>query len=57
MDEAKRQQAERYRFRAKELRMVAGAMTHIESRNAVMNLADSYERLALMIHHDRTPAE
>ena len=54
MDESKRQQASRYRTRADQIRATAQAMTHHESRIALLKLADSYERLAIRIEYDRT---
>ena len=57
MDEIKKQQATRYRVRAEQIRTTAEVMTHHESRIALLKLAESYDRLALRIEHDRTPLE
>ena len=50
----KKQQADRYRTRAGQIRTTAEAMTHHESRIALLRLADSYDRLALRIEYERT---
>jgi hypothetical protein len=57
VDEQIRQQAKHYRTRAEQIRATAGVMTHYESRIALLRLADSYDRLALRIEHERTPTE
>jgi hypothetical protein len=53
----KKQQADRYRRRAEQIRRTAETMTHQESRIALLRLADSYDRLALRIEYERTPTE
>lgn len=57
MDEAKQQQAKRYRTRAEQIRATAQAMTHPESRIALLRLADSYDRLAIRAEYERPPSE
>ena len=57
VDEAKQQQAMRYRTRAEQIRATAQAMTHPESRIALLRLADSYDRLAIRAEYERTPSE
>ena len=53
MDEIRREQAVRYRVRAEQIRVTAAVMTHHESRIALLKLAESYDRLAIRIEHDR----
>lgn len=55
MEEVKKQQANRYRVRAEQIRVTAEVMTHQESRIALLRLADSYDRLALRIEYERPP--
>ena len=57
MDESKKQQASRYWTRAEQIRTTAEVMTHYESRIALLRLAESYDRLALRIEHERIPAD
>jgi len=57
MEEARRLQAERYRIRAQQIRTTAEMMTHFESRIALLKLADSYDRLALLIERDYTSVD
>lgn len=57
MDEQKKQQASRYRRRADQIRTTAEVMTHQESRIALLRLAESYDRLAIRIEHDRITTE
>ena len=57
MEEIKKQQANRYRVRAEQIRVTAEVMTHQESRIALLRLADSYDRLALRIEYERPPTE
>jgi len=53
----KKQQANRYRTRAEQIRTTAETMTHHDSRIALLRLADSYDRLALRVEYERTPTE
>ena len=49
MDGERKQRASRYRVRAEEIRSAAETMSHTDSRNALIRLADSYDRLASKI--------
>ena len=49
MDGERKQRVARYRARAEEIRFAAESMYHADSRNALVRLADSYDRLALKI--------
>jgi len=53
LDESKNQQASFYRTRAEQIRTTAQVMTHHDSRIALLRLAESYDRLALRIEHER----
>jgi len=53
----KKQQANRYRSRAEQIRTTAEVMTHHESRIALLRLADSYDRLAIRAEYERRPTE
>ena len=56
VDEAKQQQAMRYRTRAEQIRTTAHVMTHHESKIALLRLAESYDRLAIRAEHERPPS-
>jgi hypothetical protein len=55
VDEESSQRAKRYRGQAVEIRHVAEAVKHLESRTALFRLADSYERLADKLDQSSEP--
>jgi len=55
MDGERKQRANRYRVRAEEIRSAAETMSHLDSRNALIRLAESYERLASKIEFGSQP--
>jgi hypothetical protein len=55
VDEDSSQRAKRYRGQAVEIRSVAEAVKHAESRAALFRLADSYERLADKLDQSSEP--
>ena len=52
MDEQSAVRAQRYREHAEEIRAAAKAVTHPESRAAMLRIADTYDKLASRIESE-----